>query len=137
MSARKKATSWIAFGIYFAAVALLATLLDLVNHVFTWPYWGGQIGLILIGMVVLMIAGLKLNIVSAESSVLLAFSIGVLTIIPAILMGMGQFNTFWPEYFLIAFGMAAGSFLGFIFVSLSKRLSRDEEEKEDNSSERR
>jgi len=49
--------------------------------------------------------------------------VGVLTIIPAVLMSLGPSRDFWSQYFLIALGMAAGSFLGFVFVRLAGHLS--------------
>ena len=60
--------------------------------------------------------------------VLLAFTVGVLTIIPAVLMSLGQSRDFWPQYFLIALGMAAGSFLGFVFVRLAGRLTSKDDQ---------
>jgi hypothetical protein len=63
---------------------------------------------------------------TAARGVLLAFTIGVLTIIPAVLMGLGNIPGFWPQYFSIALGMSAGSFLTFLFLKLSKRLPQDD-----------
>jgi hypothetical protein len=43
-------------------------------------------------------------------------------------MSLGQKTEFWPQYFLIAFGMAAGSFLGFLFVRLAGRFTTKDDE---------
>jgi hypothetical protein len=80
-----------------------------------------------VGVAIFALIGWRMPNLTAEQSVLLAFTVGVLTIIPAVLMSLGQARDFWSQYFLIALGMAAGSLLGFVFVRLASRYaSRDD-----------
>ena len=102
---------------------IIITILDWVNGLLTWEYWGTQIGLMTIGVAIFALVGWRMPNLTAEQSVLLAFTVGVLTIIPAVLMSLGQSRGFWSQYFLIALGMAAGSFLGFVFVRLAGRYA--------------
>jgi hypothetical protein len=37
-------------------------------------------------------------------------------------MGLGKIPGLWPQYFYIAFDMAAGSFLTYLFLKLTQRL---------------
>ena len=87
-------------------------------------YLAIQIGLITLGVGVFALVGWRVPQITAQQGVLLAFTVGALTIIPAILMGLGDIPGFWPQYFLVAFGMAAGSFLALLFVRLSEHLSK-------------
>lgn len=102
---------------------IVITGVDWVNGLLTWRYWGAQIGLMTIGVAIFGLIGWRMPNLTAEQGVLLAFTVGVLTIIPAVLMSLGPSRDFWSQYFLIALGMAAGSFLGFVFVRLAGHLS--------------
>lgn len=80
-------------------------------------------GLLTLGVGLFAIIGTRMPDLSATPSILLAFTIGILTIIPAVLMGLGKIPSLWPEYFYIAFGMAAGSLLTFLSLKLSKKIT--------------
>jgi hypothetical protein len=123
MKTRSAKTSWFAFGLFYLVLLTIVSILDALNQVLTLPYWGTQIGLITLGVAVFALIGIHLPDLSAGRGVLLAFTVGILTIIPAVLMGLGNIPHLWPRYFSIAFGMAAGSFLTFLFLKFSKRLS--------------
>jgi hypothetical protein len=110
---------------------IVMALLDWANGLLSWRYVGAQIGLMTAGVAVFALIGWRMPDLKAEQGVLLAFTVGVLTIIPAVLMGMGQAAGFWPQYFLIASGMAAGSFLGFLFVQLASRFTSNKDESAD------
>jgi len=120
-------SSWVAFALFYVVLLIIISILDWVYGVLTPKYWGAQTGLITLGVGILAIIGARMPTLPATQSVLLAFTIGILTIIPAVLMGLGRIPNFWPQYFSIAFGMAAGSFLTFLFLKLSERLTPKEE----------
>jgi hypothetical protein len=126
MSSKPVKSSWIAFALFYLILGLIVTVLDLFNGVLTLNYWGAQIGLITLGVGVLAIIGLWLKDLTAARGILLAFTVGVLTIIPAVLMGLGRIPGFWTQYFSVALGMAAGSFLTFLFLFFSRRLTKEE-----------
>jgi hypothetical protein len=127
VAARKPAASWSAFALFYLALLVVIALLDWANGLLKWRYLGTQVGLMTVGVAIFAVVGWRMPTLKAEQGVLLAFTVGVLTIIPAVLMGLGQSTDFWPQYFLIASGMAAGSFLGFLFVQLAGRFtSRDD-----------
>jgi hypothetical protein len=129
MKSKPGKSSWVAFLLFYIVLLLIVTILDWVNHLLDLRYWGIQAALVTVGVGIFALTGLWLPDLSAARGVLLAFTVGVLTIIPAVLMGLGNIPGFWPQYFSIAFGMAAGSFLTFLFLRLSKRLpSKDESE---------
>jgi hypothetical protein len=124
----RPAASWSAFALFYVAMLVVITFLDWANGLLVWRYVSTQIGLMSAGVAIFGLIGWRMPGLKAEQGVLLAFTVGVLTIIPAVLMGMGQSAHFWPQYFLIASGMAAGSFLGFLFVQLASHIaSRDDE----------
>jgi hypothetical protein len=123
LASRKPSASWSAFILFYIAMLIVITAVDWVNGLLTWRYWGAQIGLMTIGVAIFGLIGWRMPNLTAEQGVLLAFTVGVLTIIPAVLMSLGPSRDFWSQYFLIALGMAAGSFLGFVFVRLAGRLS--------------
>jgi hypothetical protein len=107
---------------------IVIIILDWINGLLALPYVGLQVGLLTVGVAVFAVVGWRMPNLTAEQGVLLAFTVGALTIIPAILMSLGRTFDFWPQYFLIASGMAAGSFLGFVFVRFASRItSRDDE----------
>jgi hypothetical protein len=120
---RRPSASWSAFVLFYIAMLAVIAALDWANGLLVWPYLSIQVGLMSTGVAVFAVIGWRVPELKAEQSVLLAFTVGALTIIPAILMSLGQTKGFWSQYFLIAFGMAAGSFLGFLFVRLAGRLT--------------
>jgi 4-amino-4-deoxy-L-arabinose transferase-like glycosyltransferase len=107
---------------------IIVAILDWVNGLLTWLYLGAQVSLLTVGVVIFAIIGWRMPRLKAEQGVLLSFTVGVLTIIPAVLMSLGQARGFWSQYFLIASGMAAGSLLGFIFVRLAGRFTSKDDE---------
>lgn len=120
-------SSWVAFLLFYIVLLLIVTILDWVNHLLTLSYWSAQAGLVTIGVGIFALAGLWVPDLSAARGVLLAFTVGVLTIIPGVLMGLGNIPGFWSQYFSIALGMAAGSFLTFLFLKLTKKLPPSDE----------
>lgn len=127
MKSKPGKSSWVAFVLFYLVLLMIVTILDLANHLLTLRYWGAQAGLITMGVTIFAVVGLWLPDLSAARGVLLAFTIGVLTIIPAVLMGLGSIPGFWPQYFSIAFGMAGGSFLTFLFLKFSKKLPKKDQ----------
>ncbi|MEJ2560064.1 MAG: hypothetical protein P8186_28370 [Anaerolineae bacterium] len=123
MAPRRPSASWSAFALFYIAMLAVIGALDWANGLLVWSYLSIQVGLMSIGVAVFAIIGWRVPELKAEQSVLLAFTVGALTIIPAVLMSLGQTKGFWSQYFLIAFGMAAGSFLGFLFVQLAGRFT--------------
>ncbi len=120
-------TSWAAFLLFYLVMVLIISILDWVNHVLTWSYWGAQLGLVSLGVGILAIVAVLLPDLSAGRGVFLTFTVGILTIIPAVLMGLGRIPGFWSQYFSVALGMAAGSFLTFIFLKLANKVSKKEQ----------
>src|SRR6185503_2286651 len=121
MKSKPGKSSWVAFLLFYIVLLLIVTILDWANHLLTLRYWGTQAILVTIGVGIFAVAGLWLPDLSAVRGVLLAFTIGVLTIIPAVLMGLGNIPGFWPQYFSIALGMSAGSFLTFLFLKFFRK----------------
>lgn len=127
MAPRKPSASWNAFIMFYVAMLIIITALDWANGLLSLRYWITQVALMSFGVAIFALIGWRMPNITAEQGVLLAFTVGVLTIIPAVLMSLGQPSDFWPQYFLIALGMASGSLLGFIFVRLAGRFgSRDD-----------
>lgn len=126
MKSKSGKSSWMAFLLFYLVLLAIVTVLDWANQLLELRYWGAQVGLITIGVGIFAVIGMRLPDLSAARGVLLAFTVGVLTIIPAVLMGLGAIPGFWPQYFSIALGMAAGSFLTFLFLKFSKRLAPKE-----------
>ena len=122
MKSKPGALSWVAFLLFYVVLLLIITVLDWAKDLLTLRYWSVQVALITVGVGIFAAAGVWLPDLSAARGVLLAFTVGILTIIPAVLMGLGNIPNFWPQYFLIAFGMSAGSFLTFLFLKLVKKL---------------
>lgn len=118
-------SSWISFVLFYLILVFIITVLDNVNGLLSWPYWGAQVGLVTVGVGIFAFIGFFLPTLTPTAGVLLAFTVGVLTIIPALLMGLGSIPNFWEQYFSIAGGMAAGSFLTFLFLAFSNRLSNN------------
>jgi hypothetical protein len=119
-------SSWIAFLMFYVVLVLIITILDWFNDLFRWTYWGAQVALITLGVGTLAVIGMWLQDLTAARGVLLAFTVGVLTIIPAVLMGLGKIPGFWSQYFSVALGMAAGSFLTFLFLKYSRKLTKED-----------
>ena len=123
MNTDRQNISWIAFGLFYIVLIIIVTVLDAVNDVLSTSYWVTQVILITVGVGIYLSVGYWVRNLTAAQSVFLAFSVGILTIIPAVLMGLGPIPGLWPQYFYIAFGMAAGSFLTFAFINFFKRTS--------------
>lgn len=120
-------SSWSAFGLFYLVLVSIVTVLDYINKVLTISYWLMQVGLITVGVGLLALIGMRMQALSATRGILLAFTIGILTIIPAVLMGLGRIPGLWPQYFYIALGMAAGSFLTSLFIKYSPKFIQREE----------
>lgn len=127
MTSPRPSASWGAFLLFYIIMLIVIGILDWVNGLLAWRYTGVQVGLMSIGVIFFAVIGWRAPDLKAEQGVLLAFTVGVLTIIPAILMSLGRAVDLWPQYFLIAFGMAAGSFLGFLFVRVAGRFTSKDE----------
>jgi hypothetical protein len=117
-------SSWVAFLLFYLVLIVIITILDWANQLLTLRYWVAQVGLITLGVGIFAVIGLRLPDLSATRGVLLAFTVGILTIIPAVLMGLGDIPGFWPQYFSVALGMAAGSFLTFLFLRFAGKMSQ-------------
>lgn len=126
MNPKNYKSSWAAFALFYIVLLVIVLVLDFINKVLTLSYFGLQAGLITLGVVIFAIVGARFPDLSAGRGVLLTFTIGILTIIPAVLMGLGRIPNLWPQYFYIAFGMATGSLLTFIFVKFSKKITHHE-----------
>ncbi len=114
--------SWRATLIFYIVLLLVVIILDWQNHILLLAHLGTQIGLITLGIIALALIGHKFPDLTAPRGVLLAFGIGVLTIIPGVLLALNPPGDFWSQYFTIGFSMAAGSFLGFLFIKLTRNL---------------
>ncbi len=114
--------AWRATGVFYVVLLLVISVLDWVNNVFFLTYWLTQAGLITLGIGIFVVIGRKYRDLSAQRGVLLAFGIGVLTIIPGVLLTMDPPREFWSQYFTVGLSMAAGSFLGFLFIKLFNKL---------------
>jgi len=113
--------SWGAFVLFYVLMLIIIAFLDWMNGLLRLPYYLTQVGLLTLGVGIFAICGWRFPSMQAEYSALLAFTVGVLTIIPAVLMSLQHMTEgFWNQYFLIAFGMASGSSLGFLFTSLAR-----------------
>ncbi len=128
MVPRKTSVSWSAFVLFYVILLVVTGILDWANQLLTWRYAGIQIGLMSIGVVIFAIIGWRAPDLNAQQGVLLAFTVGVLTIVPGVLMSLRQSPEFWQQYFLVAFGMAAGSFMGFLFVWFIGRFTSKKDE---------
>jgi hypothetical protein len=124
MAPRRPSASWAAFVLFFFTVMVVTVVLDWANGLLAMRHLAKQIGLITLGIGIFAIVGWRAPQITAQQGVLLAFTVGALTIIPAVLMGLGDIPGFWSQYFLVALGMAVGSFLAFLFVRLSDHLSK-------------
>ncbi len=112
--------SWMALFIFYVVLLVVITFMDWKNHVLIWRQWSIQVGLVTLGMAVLSVLGYRLSDLTAPRGSLLVFSVGILTIIPAVLLSLDPPGDFWTQYFTIGLSMAAGSFLGFLFIRLTR-----------------
>jgi len=126
MERKRPVLAWRATIFFYLVLLFVVTILDWMNQVFSLAHWGIQIGLITLGVVSLVLIGRKFPDLSAQRGVLLAFSIGVLTIIPAVLMALAPPGDFWDQYFTVGLSMAVGSFLGFLFIKLYAKTANKE-----------
>jgi len=124
---RRPVIAWRAVGIFYLVLVGIVTLLDRVNQLLTLPYWGTQIALITVGVAILVLVGWRFPHLSAQRGVLLTFAVGIMTIIPGVLLSLNPGSSFWTHYFSIGLSMAAGSFLGFLFINLISRLPDEPE----------
>ncbi len=126
MNPKTYKSSWAAFLLFYVVLLGITLTLDMINNVLSVRYFGTQAVLITVGVAIFAAVGIKMPNLSALHGVFLAFTVGILTIIPAVLMGLGRVPNLWPQYFYIAFGMAAGSFLTFLFMLFSKKFKEKE-----------
>ncbi len=112
--------SWMALLIFYAVLLAVITFMDWRNHILIWNQWSIQVGLVTLGMVALLALGYRLSDLTAPRGTLLVFSVGILTIIPAVLLSLNPPGDFWAQYFTIGLSMAAGSFLVFLFIRLTR-----------------
>jgi hypothetical protein len=124
VTTKKPSISWIAFLLLFITMIVITGILDWVNGLLTPSYAGVQLGLITVGIAIFAVVGWRVPNLRAEYGAMLAFTVGIFTIVPAILMSLGKIAGFWPQYFLVAFGIAGGSLMGFAFVYLTRRISQ-------------
>ena len=124
MKTNDSRSSWIAFGLFYAILLLIVSILDTVNDTFSLGFFITQLGLITVGVGVFAAVAIFTPNLSATRGIVLAFAVGILTIIPAVLMGLGQIPGLWPQYFYIALGMAAGSLLTFFALWYAKRITK-------------
>jgi hypothetical protein len=118
----RNTASWGAFVLFYLLMLGIIAFLDWINGLLHPPYYLTQAGLLTLGVGIFALCGWRFPLMQAEHSALLAFTIGVLTIVPAVLMSLHYMaEGFWTQYFLIALGMASGSSLGFLFTVLARR----------------
>ena len=123
MVPRKTSVSWSAFVLFYITLLVVTGILDWANELLTWRYAATQVGLMTFGVAIFAVIGWRAPNLKAQQGVLLAFTVGVLTIVPGVLMSLRQSPEFWQQYFLVALGMAAGSFMGFLFVWFIDRFT--------------
>ncbi|RME51094.1 MAG: hypothetical protein D6796_01670 [Caldilineae bacterium] len=127
MNRRRPRPAWKATAVFYIVLVSVISFVDRSNHIADLTYWATQIALITVGIAIFVAVGYRFPDLSAQRGVLLAFSIGVLTIIPGVLMALDPPADFWNQYFSIGLSMAAGSFLSFLFIKLINRFSKGEE----------
>ena len=126
MARNHPVVAWRATIFFYLVLVAVVTISDLLNKIMSPVNWAIQIVLITLGVGILAAIGKKFPDLSAQRGVFLTFGISVPTIIPAVLLSLNPPDGFWSQYFTIGLSMAAGSFLGFLFVKLYNR-SRDKE----------
>jgi len=127
MSYKRPRPAWKATAVFYIVLVSVISLVDRSNGVTNLTYWATQVALITVGIAIFVAVGYRFPDLSAQRGVLLAFGIGVLTIIPGVLMALNPSSDFWNQYFSIGLSMAAGSFLSFLFIKLISRFSKGEE----------
>lgn len=125
MTKHNPALAWKSTLVFYLVLVFVITFLDWVHQIYSLTYWLKQIALVTLGVGILIFIGRKYSDLSAQRGVLLAFSVGIFTIIPGVLMSLNPEVTFWSQYFSIGLAMAAGSFLGFIFIEFIEKLPKD------------
>lgn len=123
MKRRKPVLAWKATVIFYLVLLVSLTLVSVLNGVNTFSYWLIQVALMTLGVGLFVLIGNRYANFSAESGVLLAFGLGIFTIIPAVLMSLNPPGDFWQQYFPIGLAMAAGSLLTFGFIEVIKKLN--------------
>ena len=131
MIVREHPVSWRAILLFYATILGVIAALDVANDLLTKHHVIVQVGMVTLGVGIFALVGWRIPGIRAQHGVLLAFTVGVLTIIPAVLMGLGARSAFWPQYFLVASGMAGGSFLSFLFVRFAARFASNRDEADD------
>ena len=58
-------SSWIAFLMFYIILVLIITVLDWFNNLFSWTYWGAQVGLITLGVGTLAVIGMWIQDLTA------------------------------------------------------------------------
>jgi len=127
-------SSWIAFVLFYLVLILVLSILDRVNNLHSITYWLTQVGLLTLGVAIFAMFAYFMPHLSPMSGILLAFTVGIMTIIPALLMGLGDIPHFWSYYFSTAGGIAAGSFLTFLFLAFSRRFTGEGQEESSDKS---
>jgi len=79
----------------------MISVLDWVSGVLSPILLGYSRRLITLGVAIFAVVGIWTPDLSAARGVFLAFTVGILTIIPAVLMGLGRIPGFWPQYFYV------------------------------------
>lgn len=123
VTSSKPSVSWTAFLLFYITMVAVAGILDWANGLLTFSYAAVQLGLITLGVAVFGLVGWRAPTLRAEYSAMLAFTVGIFTIVPAILMSLGNLAGFWSQYFLVAFGVAGGGLMGFLFVYLTRKMT--------------
>lgn len=118
----RSSISWGAFGLFYVVILVVTAVLDQVNGVLTLAHLWPQLVLITTGVLIFALVGWRAPRFTPAMGVLLTFTVGILTIVPGVLLSLGQRSDFWAGYFLVAGGMAGGSSLGLLFIWLSARI---------------
>lgn len=121
-TSNRSSISWGAFGLFYVVILVVTGVLDHVNGVLTFAHMWPQVVLITIGVLIFALVGWRAPRFTPAMGVLMTFTVGILTIVPGVLLSLGQRSDFWAGYFLVAGGMAGGSSLGLLFIWLSTRI---------------
>jgi hypothetical protein len=109
---------WTAFVLFYVTMIILVGVLDWTNQLLSWSQWLTQAGLITLGVATFGLVGWQWPDLSLQTSEALAFVVGILTVVPATLMGLEPVKNLWPQYFPVASGIAAGGVLGLLSAVL-------------------
>ncbi len=110
--------SWRAMLIFYLVLLTVIAVLDWQYAVLRFSYFIIQFSLATIGIAILAFIGYRFPQLTVQRGIFLVFSISILTIIPAVLMAIDPQSNFWTQYVGVGSGVAAGSFLGFLFMTL-------------------